>query len=104
MKANLPEGWSMRQCRDSLFCFNKLVHWSEMLDPPPDSYGYDDTMKLYVMFHPFQNNSEQAVNNRILDRIEKKIKELKEHRNDSIYRYKRGFYDWWGKLVQLQRE
>jgi hypothetical protein len=102
MSSRLPEGWSMRQCRDSLFSFNKLVHWSEMIDPPPDSYGYDDTMSLYVRFHQVQNDSAQAVHIQLLDRVQKQITELKEHRSDSIYRGKKGFYNWWGKWVQLQ--
>jgi hypothetical protein len=102
MSRRLPEGWSMRQCRDSVFSFNKLVHWQERIDPPPDSDGYDDTMRLYIRIHPVQTDSEKTIHKNVLERFNAEIEQLKQHRLDTNYRNKRGFFDWWGKLIQLE--
>lgn len=102
MKNNIPEGWSMENKYDSVLVFKKLVHWDYAIDPPLDSYGENDTMILFVFFHPFQTDSDKLNHQNSLERIAKQKEELKTHRQDSIYRGKKGFYDWMGKYNQLK--
>lgn len=104
MKENVPVEWSLDNRYDSMLVFKKLVHWQYVLDPPPDSYGEDDTMCMYVFIHPLQTDSDRIRHENILKKISEKKEELKTHRSDSIYRDKRGFYDWMYKYNQLQQQ
>jgi hypothetical protein len=103
MKDNLPSGWSMENNHDSVFVFNKIVHYQTRIDPPMDYDGEDDTMTLFVRFYPLQTDSDKINYEGMLKRIAEQKQELETHRSDSTYRGKRGFYDWWGKFNQLTR-
>lgn len=106
MQKNIPEGWSIKKVKDSVYVFNKLIYQEFLIDPPSDEVGFEDTLGIYIHFYNKQTKKEMADNDSMVASFDRRIKNLNyEHSNppDTVFRGKRWFYDWVSKLRQLKR-
>jgi hypothetical protein len=104
LKKNIPVGWHIEQRGDSIIYLGKLVHWDDRLDPVPESMGYDDTMSVIIYFHPYQDETAKAGHLLALSHLNEQVQALTDQRkssNDTLFKGKKGFYDYMERLRML---